>query len=73
MARLLEEVCTAALSKYKDFDFVLYEEDDHIIVLEHYPCGFKDRFVSTSVTMEAILNDCKDHLVRCHNYDEDSL
>lgn len=73
MPKLLEEVCTAALGKYKDYDFILWEEDDHTVVLEHYPCGFKDRFISTSVTIEALQNDCKDHLERMHGYDEDSI
>lgn len=73
MPKLLTEIYTVALGKYKDFDFILYEEDDHIVVLEHYPCGFKDRFISTSVTIEALQNDCKDHLVRAHSYDEDDL
>lgn len=74
MARLLEEVCTAALGKYRDFDFVLYEEDDHIVTVEHYPCGFKDRFViHQDLKIEALQNACKDHLIRSHGYDEDSL
>jgi len=68
MNRFAEGVCTAALGKYKDFDFHLYEEDDHIVTLEHRLCGFKDRFLAHSVRIEAIQNDCQDHLTKCPAY-----
>jgi len=68
MAHIAEDVCTAILGKYQKYEFRLYEENDHILVLEHVHCGFKDRFNTTSVTIAAILNDCENHIKQCPKY-----
>lgn len=68
MPNIAQEICTAALKEYQQYDFVAYETDDHILVLEHRPCGFRDKFIASSVRIEALQNDCKDHLTRCPFY-----
>lgn len=68
---LAEIKCTAKLgSEYIQAGFRLYEEDDHTLVLEHIPCGFKDKFYAPSARITAIQNDCADHLTRCEVFNE---
>jgi hypothetical protein len=69
---LLEETLTKALGEYQHYGFKLSEQDDHVLILEHIPCGFKDRFNATAdrLQMEAIKNDCADHLTRCEVYNK---
>lgn len=63
---LAEIKLTAKLSPaYIREGFRLYEENDHILVLEHQPCGFQDKFFAPSTRITAIENDCADHLTRC--------
>ena len=71
MARLAEEICTKALNHYAAVGFRLYEYDDHTIVLEHN-CGWSDKF-TTFAQITAIQNDCRQHLVDAHGYEEDSI
>ena len=66
MPNLVEEACTQRLGPYyRDRGFILYEEGDHTLVLEHTTCGFTDKFNATSARIEAIRNDCDDHLSKC--------
>lgn len=66
---MLENALNRKLGKYREYDFCLYEEGDHILVLKHTPCGFEDKFNATSVKIEAILNDCEHHIRECPKYD----
>jgi hypothetical protein len=69
---MLEETLTKALGEYKDYSFRLFELDDHTLVLEHMPCGFRDKFsaVADKNQMDTIKKDCADHLKRCKLYRE---
>ena len=51
-----------------DYDFKKSEESDHTLLIEHLPCGHKDRFSQTGATPESILKAIKVHIKECPKY-----
>ncbi len=61
MSRLAEAVCTAGLGEYKEMRFRAYEQDDHILILEHEG-QIIGEFNATSTTIEVLQATCHQHL-----------
>ena len=53
-----------------DYDFSKSEEGDHTLIIEHLPCGHKDRFSQTGATPESILKTIEGHIKVCPKYNE---
>ena len=53
-----------------DYDFKRFEDGDHTLIIEHLPCGHKDRFSQTGATPESILKTIKIHIKVCPKYKE---
>jgi len=64
------EVKIGILKQYREYDFDITEEGDHLLILEHLPCGHKDRFPATGATIESIQEACEKHIGECSKYKE---
>lgn len=51
-----------------DYDFTKTEDSDHTLIIEHLPCGHKDRFSQTGATPESILKALESHIKVCPKY-----